>query len=204
MKIQHKRRVDADQHDAEDDRAWLATWIQCGVFHRRHEHALPVLHAKLMCFTRTHVNVALRHDDAFGKFQLTGWSHEFHTRRASKVAGITHRRVNAKPVSVAAGNLELGLPARRPHNTNAFDFALGPDDIERFFARKLTLLGNVAQDLQLVAFAVEKFQVALENVQVAVGDSDRDAFLRCGHQLLFLRNSSTTFSTSAADMPEEP
>ena len=81
------------------------------------------------------------------------------------------------------GNLDLRVFARRAKDADAFDPAFRTDDRKLFFAGVLAGLGKVGMFGELMAFAEQRFDVLLRQVNV-VGrnfDQERILFVRIQH-----------------------
>src|SRR5574341_1020872 len=94
--------------------------------------------------------------------------------RASKIAGVAHRRIDAEQNRIAARDFKLRLAACRADDANLFNLSFWPNPSECFIGGKLALLRNVAQLGELIAGAKESFEIGLSYMEVAIGDANGD------------------------------
>ena len=120
--------------------------------------------------------MAQRADDALVERDAAGRAFERAAGRALQVAGLADGRVDAELELLGHGNLHLGGFARRSQHAHALDAALGPDDRELFLAGVLAGLREVAVPGQLMAWAEQRLDVLLREVDVVCGDLDEKRF----------------------------
>ena len=112
------------------------------------------------------MDVALGGDNALGQLHLALGPYQLDSAGAVDVAGLPHQGVNPQGSGVGQGYLHLGSRTDRAKDRNAGDGLLRTYQIDLFVAGKLSGLGKLLLDGQLIAGAKQLFQVFLGNVDV--------------------------------------
>ena len=117
-----------------------------------------------------------------------------------QLAGLTNWRLNPEREAVGARHFQLRNRAGRPEDTDVGQRALRPDNGHALWAANCRLAQRFKRR-QAVAFAEQRLDVLLREMDVAVGDPHRDRRRRCaqaGGDFSRTRVSIMTSSLSSA------